>query len=165
MQYLILLAEGGPYMTWQTVVSYLFTTPGPEFSYYVPFFVLVVGASLLPIRHFVLEGRRHLQNYRPVQELFDRVASMSAGAAILALLLVIARHANVPVISWRLWLYLYAIAIAIAFLLTLHSVYSTLPRRLGARDNELLRHRYLAPSNQRQVLHAQERRRSASRSH
>ncbi|MCL4541583.1 MAG: hypothetical protein M1396_04510 [Chloroflexi bacterium] len=152
-------------MTWQTIVSYLFTTPGSEFSYYAPFLMLIVGALLLPIQHFILEGRRRLQNYRPVQELLDRVASMSAAAAILALLLVVARHANLPVISWRLWLYLYVVVVAVAFVLTLRFVYSTLLRGLAARDNELLRHRYLASPNQRQVLHAQERRRSASRRH
>jgi hypothetical protein len=110
--------------------------------------------------HYLLEARRRFRNHAPVLRFLDALAAWSAGLAGAGALLLLARHSNAAVVSWRLWLYLYVIVVGVAFLLLLARLYGRLPRQLAAHDNELLKRRYLAPANQRQVANAPGRRRS-----
>ncbi|MCL4544484.1 MAG: hypothetical protein M1118_07790 [Chloroflexi bacterium] len=146
--------------TVQAIVRYLFTSPGTSFNYYTPFVIAIVAAAVVPAVHFLLEGRQRVRNVLPIQQALDSAAKILTVAAVLAFVLMFCRHANVPVLSWRIWLYFYMIGLGVTFILTLRFIYGELPRRLAAHDNELLRSRYLAPPNQRQVLRARERRRS-----
>lgn len=149
--------------SWQAIAAYLFQTPGPAFNYYAPFIVGIAFIAAFAGYHYVLEARRRFRNHEPVLHFLDTLAAWSAGAALLAALVLLARHSDAFVVSWRIWLYLYVIAVAVTFLVFLVRLYQRLPRALAAHDNELLKRRYLAPANQRQVANAPGRRAGARR--
>ncbi|HEY8743037.1 MAG TPA: hypothetical protein VIU62_08065 [Chloroflexota bacterium] len=149
-------------MSWPTVQTYLFASPGVAFHYYVPFLVAITTAILFVGDHYLLEARRRFRNYRPVQQFLDRVAVWASGLAGVAALLLLVRHGDVPVLAWRIWLCLYVVVCTIVFFGLLIRLYGRLPRQLAAHDNDLLKRRYLPPANQRQVANAPSRR-SATR--
>lgn len=148
---------------WTAIRTYLLAAPGPAFSYDVPFILGIVAVMLFVGYHYLLEARRRFRNYAPVLSFLDQVAVRASILAAIAALLLLARHGNVPVLSWRLWLYLFVIACAVLFINQLGRLYGTLPRRLAAHDNDLLKRRYLPPANQRQVANAPARRAGARR--
>ncbi len=148
---------------WPAVRTYLFDSPGAAFHYYLPFIVAIVAAVVFVGYHYLLESRRRFRHYAPVLRFLDGVAIWSASLAGVAIILLLVRHGNVPVLAWRIWLYLYVVVGAAAFLVQLGRLYGRLPRQLAAHDNELLKRRYLPPANQRQVANAPGRRTAARR--
>ena len=150
-------------MTWSTVRTYLFAAPGPDFHYNVPMLGAILAAVVFVGYHYLLEARRRFRNYRPVLQYLDRLAAWSAGLAVVAALLLLVRHGNVPILAWRIWLYLYVVVAVGVFFTQLVRLYGRLPRQLAAHDNDLLKRRYLPPANQRQVANAPARRTTARR--
>jgi drug/metabolite transporter (DMT)-like permease len=150
-------------ITWSTVRTYLFAAPGPAFNYYLPILIAIVAAIIFVGYHYLLEARRRFRNYRPVLRFLDHVAAWTAGLAVVAALLLLVRHGNVPVLAWRIWLYLYVVVAAGVFFAYLFRLYGRLPRQLAAHDNDLLKRRYLPPANQRQVAKADPGRRTPAR--
>lgn len=144
--------------SWEAVRTYLFEAPGPAFNYYVPFIAAIAAAAIYCGYHYVLEARRRFRHYTPVLAYLDALAAWSSGGALVGAILLIVRHANVPVLSWRLWLYLYVVLVAMTFIGFLFRLYARLPRGLAAHDNDLLKRRYMPPANQRQVANAAARR-------
>ena len=150
-------------MSWTTVQIYLFASPGTAFRYDVPFLVAITAAILFVGDHYLLEARRRFRNYRPVQQFLDRMAVWASSLAAVAVVILLVRHGNVPVLAWRIWLCLYVAVCTIVFIGLLIRLYGRLPRQLAAHDNDLLKRRYLPPANQRQVANAPSRRSSATR--
>lgn len=142
---------------WGQARAYLLAAPGASFHYDAPFIVGIVAVVLFVGYHYLLEARRRFRNYGPVLRFLDEVAARASILAALALALLLVRRGNVPVLSWRLWLYAYVVAVALLFLNQLARLYITLPRQLAAHDSELLKRRYLPPTNQRQVANAARR--------
>jgi len=145
---------------WQGIRLYLFDTPGSSFSYYTAFIVAIAFIAAFCGYHYLLEARRRFRNYVPVLRVLDGLAAWTAGLAGAAALLLVARKSDYPFISWRLWLYVYVLAAVVVFIRFLVRLYRGLPRDLAAHDNDLLKRRYLAPANQRQVAGAPSRRRT-----
>jgi membrane-bound acyltransferase YfiQ involved in biofilm formation len=150
-------------MSWPTVQTYLFASPGAAFHYYVPFIVAITAAIIFVGDHYLLEARRRFRNYRPVQQFLDRVAVWASSLTAVAAVLLLVRHGDVPVLSWRIWLCLYVAVCTVVFFGLLFRLYGRLPRQLAAHDNDLLKRRYLPPANQRQVANAPGRRSAARR--
>lgn len=148
---------------WPAVRTYLFDLPGAAFHYYLPFIVAIAGIVIFVGYHYLLEARRRFRHYAPVLAFLDGLAVWSASLAAVAIILLLVRHADVPVLSWRIWLYLFVVVSAVAFLVHLGRLYGRLPRQLAAHDNDLLKRRYLPPANQRQVANAPGRRTAARR--
>lgn len=145
---------------WQGVRLYLFDTPGSSFSYYTAFIVAIAFIAAFSGYHYLLEARRRFRNYVPVLRFLDGLTAWSAGLAVAAALLLVARKSDYPFVSWRLWLYVYVLVVLVVFVRFLIRLYRGLPRALAAHDNDLLKRRYLAPANQRQVAGAPSRRRT-----
>lgn len=142
---------------WSAVRTYLFAPPGAAFNYYVPFIVGIGAIAVFVAYHYLLEARRRFRNHRPVLQYLDGLAIWGSVLAVVAAILLLVRHGDVPVLSWRIWLYLYVIVSAVVFLFQLGRLYGRLPRGLAAHDNDLLKRRYLPPANQRQVANAPKR--------
>lgn len=142
---------------WPAVRTYLFASPGAAFNYYVPFIVGIAAVATFIAYHYLLEARRRFRNYGPVLHYLDSLAIWSTGLAAAAAVLLLVRHGDVAVLSWRIWLCLYVVLTAIVFLMHLGRLYGRLPRGLAAHDNDLLKRRYLPPANQRQVANAPKR--------
>ena len=148
---------------WASIRAYLFAGTGPAFNYYLPFILAILAVVIFCGYHYVLEARRRFRHYLPVQRYLDRVAAWSASLAAAGALLLLFRHTDVPVLCWRIWLYLFVILVGVVYLVFLGRLYGRMPRQLAAHDNELLKRRYLAPANQRQVANAPGRRPAARR--
>lgn len=144
-------------VTWSAVQTYLFASPGAAFNYYVPFIVGIAAVATFVSFHYLLEARRRFRNYRPVLQYLDGLAIWSGGLAVVAALVLLVRHGDVPVLAWRIWLYLFVVIAALVSLVHLARLYGRLPRGLAAHDNDLLKRRYLPPANQRQVANAPKR--------
>jgi len=81
------------------------STPGSEFSYYIPIIIL---SALLIIGSFVFSTiyKRKKKNDFAFKRLFKKVPRVMLIFGILYALILIFRYENIPYFSMRLWLYI-----------------------------------------------------------
>jgi len=128
----------------RSLARYLFQSPGPAFNYYVPVLVASLAVLCIPIYHFALASRVRFRRYPVHLFILDGLSWWLSGIGLSWLIVIMFRSFDLPILSWRIWLYVVAVGSAFFYLRGLIWIYRRGPRLLADYETELQRKRYLA---------------------